>query len=279
MSSPGIVRRFWWGANQHARLAVTCLGVLAALATTATAGFLGDAAPRETGPSGRQTAVHRGDSFEVTVHTVSDVDLFEGVEPATGLFFHAQVVGVGRIADCWLAESRATAQNLLRGKTVRLTVKKDVDPGSDRIAVDVQLPNGLDYAQTIVHDGMAPADASTRDELAQVETVARQEHRGLWAAACTRIETTTSSAPSSSTPSPTTTTTTTTTPAPESSEPPSSEPEPTHTTSPPPDDDSWDDIWLGKVCFKEGARRTAANGNEMVCARNGKNQLRWRRAD
>lgn len=254
-----------------------CLGVLTALATTAAAGFLGDTSPRERGPSGRDTAVHRGDSFEVIVHTVSDVDLFEGVEPATGLPFHARVTGLGRIADCWLAESRATAQNLLRGKTVRLTVKKDVDPGSDRIAVDVQLPNGLDYAQTIVHDGMAPADVSTRDELAQVETVARQENRGLWAAACIRIETTTS-APSSSTPSPTTTTTTTTTSVPESSAPRPSAPRPTLTSSPPPDD-SFDHIWLGKLCFKEGARRKAANGDEMVCARNGKNQLRWRRAD
>lgn len=254
-----------------------CLGVLTALATTAAAGFLGDPAPQQSVPDAGRGVVHRGDSFEVTVHTVSDVDLFEGVEPATGLFFHAQVVGVGRIADCWLPESRATAQNLLRGKTVRLTVKKDVDSDSDRIAVDVQLPNGLDYAQTLVHDGMAPADPSSRDELAAVETVARKENRGLWAAACTRIETAPSTTTSSSTPAPTTTTTTTppvittetTAPRP---------PKPPVTTTPP--DDEWDDdIWLGKICFKEGARRTSPNGEEMVCARNGRNQLRWRRAD
>ncbi|MEU0881451.1 thermonuclease family protein [Lentzea sp. NPDC005914] len=276
MPSPGIVRRSWWGAQQHTRVAVMCLGVLTALATTAAAGFLGGTAPRAHGPAGPDTAMHRGDSFEVTVHAVSDVDLFEGMEPASGVLFHARVAGVGRIADCWLAESRATAQNLLRGKTVRLTVKKDVDPDSDRIVVDVQLPNGLDYAQTLVHDGMAPADVSTRDELAQVETVARQEHRGLWASACLRIETATS-APPSTTSAPATTTTTTTTPTPESSEPPPSSRVTPTTTSPP--DDSWDDVWLGKACFKEGARRKAANGNEMVCARNGKNQLRWRRAD
>lgn len=254
-----------------------CLGVLTALATTAAAGFLGDPAPQQRVPDAGRGAVHRGDSFEVTVHTVSDVDLFEGMEPATGLMFPARVVGVGRIADCWLPESRATAQNLLRGKTVRLTVKKDIEAEGDRIAVDVQLPNGLDYAQTLVHEGMAPADPSSRDELAAVETAARQENRGLWAAACTRIETATSSAPSSSTPSLTTTTTTPTpTSTTESSAPPP--PKPPVTTTPP--DDEWDDgIWLGKICFREGARRTAPNGEEMVCARNGRNQLRWRRAD
>lgn len=257
---------------------MTCLGVLTALATTAAAGFLGGTTPQQRGPAGADTtAMHRGDSFEVTVRTVSDVDLFEGVEPASGVLFRARVAGVGRIADCWLAQSRDTAQNLLSGKIVRLTVKKDVDPDSDRIVVDVQLPNGLDYAQTLVHDGMAPADVATRDELAQVETVARHEHRGLWASACTQIVSTTSSPISSSTPAPTTTTTSST---PESSapEPPTSQvPAPTTTT--PESDDSWDDIWLGKTCFKEGARRKAANGNEMVCVRNGKNQLRWRRAD
>lgn len=258
-----------------------CLGVLAALATTGAAGFIGDAGPhaREEAKSG--TTVHRGDSFEVTVHTVSDVDLFEGVEPATGLFFDARVAGLRRIADCWLAESRATAQNLLRGKTVRLTVKNDVDPGNEVIAVDVRLPNGADYAQTIVHDGVARADVSARDELASVESAARQERRGLWAAECVSdvVPTSSSSTSSSATPTTTTTTTTTTTvPAPESSAPPP--PSPT-VTSPPPsdDDDAWDDIRLGKMCFKEGARRTNRDGQEMVCTRNGRNQLRWRRAD
>lgn len=255
-----------------------CLGVFTALATTAAAGFLGDPAPQQSvSDAGRGTA-HRGDSFEVTVHTVSDVDRFDGVEPATGLIFHARVVGVGRIADCWLPESRATAQNLLRGKTVRLTVKKDVDSESDRIAVDVQLPNGLDYAQTLVHDGMAPADPSSRDELAAVETVARQENRGLWAAACTRIETATSTTTSTSTTAPTTTTTTTT-PTPTTTEPSAPRPPKPPVTTTPPDDDESDGIWLGKICFKEGARRTAPNGEEMVCTRNGRNQLRWRRAD
>lgn len=256
-----------------------CLGVLTALVTTGAAGFVGDADPQAREKAKTGTAVHRGDSFEVTVHTVSDVDLFEGVESATGLFFDARVAGLRRVADCWLAESRATAQNLLRGKTVRLTVKNDVDPGNDVIAVDVRLPNGADYAQTIVHDGVARADVAARDELASVESAARQERRGLWAAECVSdVVTTTPSSTTSSSTSTTTTTTTTTAPAPESSAPPP--PSPT-ITSPPPsdDDDAWDDIWLGKMCFKEGARRTNRNGEEMVCTRNGRNQLRWRRAD
>ncbi|MET8764950.1 thermonuclease family protein [Lentzea sp. NPDC004782] len=271
--SPGPVRRFWWGANQRARIAVLCLGVLTALATTGAAGFLGAPPPREHGNAGHDTAVHRGDSFEVTVHTVSDVDVFDGVEAATGLVFHARVAGVGRIADCWLPQSLATAQTLLRDKTVRLTVRKDVDSDSDRIVVDVRLPDGADYAQTIVHDGMAPADLSSRDELGPVEYAARQEQRGLWAAACTRIEAagTTSSSPSSSSEVPATTTTTA---PPVSSEPP--RPPEVTTTTP---DDSWTNLWLGKMCLKEGARKTGPNGQELVCARNAKGQLRWRRAD
>jgi endonuclease YncB( thermonuclease family) len=258
-----------------------CLGVLTVLVTTGAAGFVGgDTGPRKREEAGRAPTVHRGDSFEVTVHTVSDVDLFEGVELATGLSFDARVAGLRRVADCWLAESRTTAQNLLRGKTVRLTVKNDVDPGADLIAVDVQLPNGVDYARTIVQDGVARADPAARDELAPVESAARQERRGLWAADCILDSSTAtpSSTPSSSTPAPTTTTTTTTT-APEPSAPP--RPTLSLTPLPPPssDDDEWDGILLGKVCFKEGARRTNRDGEEMVCTRNGRNQLRWRRAD
>ncbi|MGW4209197.1 thermonuclease family protein [Lentzea sp. NPDC004789] len=273
---PGFVRRFWWGAHQHTRIAVLCGGVVVALAATGAAGFLGDPPPREHATAGHDTGVHRGDSFEVTVQTVSEVDVFDGLEPATGLQFHARVAGVGRIADCWLPQSLATAQTLLRGKTVRLTVKKDVDPDSDRIVVDVRLPDGQDYAQTIVHDGMAPADVSSRDELGPVEYAARQENRGLWAAACTRIEAagTTSIAPSSTSESPSTTTTTA---APESSEPPRP-PEPPEVTTTTPDD-SWTNLWLGKMCLKEGAHKTGPNGQELVCARNAKGQLRWRRAD
>ncbi|MET9629679.1 thermonuclease family protein [Lentzea sp. NPDC006480] len=250
------------------------LGVLAALATTVAAGFAGGANPQQRVDAGADP-MRRGDSFEVTVHMVSDVDLFEGVEPASGVLFRARVAGIGRIADCWLAESRATAQNLLRGKMVRLTVKKDVDSDSDRIVVDVQLPDGADYANTLVHDGMAPADVSTRDELAQVETVARQEHRGLWASSCLRIVSTTSSVPASSTTTTTTTTaTTTTTPETSTRKPP---PRPPVTSVEPPPDPP-DDFWLGKICFKEGAKRKAAGGGELVCARSG-TKLRWRRAD
>ncbi|MCP2201012.1 nuclease homologue [Lentzea flava] len=253
-----------------------CLGVVTALVTTAAAGLLDNAQPRQHGDAGLDTAVHRGDSFEVTVHTVSDVDLFEGVEPATGVFFDARVAGLRRIADCWLAESRATAQNLLLGKTVRLTVKKDVDADSNRIAVDVRLPNGEDYARTIVHDGVARADLTSRDELAPVESSARQERRGLWAASCLTNEMPTSSTTtSSSTP---TTTTTTSTPEP-STPPPPPPPVTTTTTTTTTPFDEIDNIWPGKICFKEGARRTTSNGEEMVCARNGRNNLRWRRAD
>jgi hypothetical protein len=251
------------------------LGVLTALATTGAAGFLSDDAPRNS--AGPQAAPQRGDSFEVTVHTVSDVDLFEGMEPATGLSFHGRVAGVVRSAECWLAESRAAAQNLLVGKSVRLTVRKGGVSTDDRIAVDVRLPDGADYAQTVVGDGVVTADLSARDELAPVESAAREQRRGLWASGCAPGATTTSSAPSSSSSSPAPTTTTTTTPAPETSEP--LPPEPSVPDTPPTHDTTWTGIPLGRTCFEEGARKKAPNGDEMVCARNGKNQLRWRRAD
>jgi endonuclease YncB( thermonuclease family) len=281
---PGPVRRLWWRTPQPARLAIMCLGVLSALVTTGAAGFLGDDLPRAPGNSGIE-AVHRGDAFEVTVHTVSDVDLFEGVEPATGVFFHAQVAGIRRISNCWLAESRDSAQNLLRGKTVWLTVKKDGGSGTNEIPVDVKLPDGADYAQTVVHDGAATADMSTRGELMSVEAAARVERRGVWATACApgAVPATPSSTPSSSSSSsssPVPTTTTTAAPVPTSS-PESSPAPPVTTTSSPPsdDDDEWIVARLGKPCLIEGARRTSPKGSELTCSRDGKDRLRWRRAD
>lgn len=250
------------------------LGVLTALATTGAAGFMSadvpgkDAEPRE--------ALHRGDSFEVTVHSVSDVDRFEGMEPATGLFFQARVAGVRPAGQCWLSESLAAAQNLLLGKNVRLTVRKDAGSGDDRIAVDVRLPDGADYAQTVVGEGVVTADLSARDELAPVESAARQQHRGLWSVGCAPGVETTSSTPSSTSSSPAPTTTTTTQPAPETSEP--SGPEETETTTTT-SETTLTGILLGRRCFEEGARKKSPSGEEMVCARNGKNQLRWRRAD
>ncbi len=260
------------------------LGVLTVLATTGAAGVIGGADrqdPREARPD---VAVHRGDDFEVTVRSVSDVDSFEGSEPATGLSFHAKVAGINLITQCWLAESRATAEKLLLGKTVWLTVKKDAISGDDEIAVDVRLPDGADYGQAVVHAGMATADMSTRGELLSVEATARVERRGVWAASCApgAVTATSSSAPTSTTTTaPTTTTTTTVPPTTETSEepppPPSSSPD-----RPLPDDDDekeWVDARLGKLCFIEGARRTSPGGTELICARNNRNVLRWRRAD
>lgn len=280
-SRPGAVRRFWWRTSRRTRLATACLGAVAALATTGAVGFSGGEFPQQRGSGGLDEAASRGDSLEVTVHTVSDVDLFEGAEPATGLSFRARIAGLRRMTDCWVAESRATAQDLLRGRNVRLVVRNDDDiSGNDRIAVDVQLPDGTDYARTIVRDGVARADPSARGELVPVEDMAREERRGLWAAGCvpSEVVVTTSSTPSSSSASPSTTTTAPTTSTTESSTRPKPSRPPTTSSSPPPDDE-WDDDRLGKFCLIEGSRRTTEDGNEMVCARNGKNQLRWRRAD
>jgi endonuclease YncB( thermonuclease family) len=257
-----------------------CLGVFIALVTTGAAGFLGDEFPREHRNSAVE-ALHRGDAFEVTVHTVSDVDLFEGVEPATGLYFHAQVAGIRRISDCWRTESRDSAQNLLRGKTVWLTVKKDGGSGNNEFPVDVKLPDGADYAQTVVRDGAATADMSTRGELVSVEAAARVERRGVWAAACApgAVTATPSSTPSSSS-SPAPTTTTTTAPVPTSSPESPSTPPVTTTSSPPSDDDEeWMIARQGKPCLIEGARRTSPKGNVLICSRDGNDRLRWRRAD
>jgi endonuclease YncB( thermonuclease family) len=251
-----------------------CLGVVTTVVTTGAAGLLGDELPLGRGRAGLEAVVQRGDAFEVTVYTVSGVDAFEAMEPATGFFFEAHVHGVRRSADCWLDESRATAQELLGGKKVRLTVKKEGASGSDRISVDVRLPDGTDYAQTVVSRGVALADLPARDELGTVESAARRERRGLWAAGCVPDEATAtpSSAPSSSVSS--AASTTTTAPSTTVSSAPASSAPVTSTSSAPPDD-----ARIGKFCLIEGSRRTSPNGREIVCARNEKNQLRWRRAE
>ncbi|MET9628900.1 hypothetical protein ABZX92_15690 [Lentzea sp. NPDC006480] len=254
---------------------MTCLGVVTAVATTGAVGFAGEVLPQDYRRAGPEAAVHRGDSFEAVVRTVSDVDSFDGVEPVTGLSFRAHVAGLLH-AGCRSPESREAAQNLLLGRNVRLVVRKDGGFDSEVMTVDVVLPDGTDYARTIVHGGWAPADLMARDDLAIVDSSARQEHRGLWAVSCatdeqTTVTTTGSGESSSSVPTTTTTAATTTT----EPDPPSS---PVVTsTSPPSRDGSWLDVLLGRPCYVEGARRTSANGDEMVCERNGRDQLRWRR--
>lgn len=276
----GAIRLSWWRAKQHARIAVAGLGVLIALATTAAVGFAGGASPGDRGSAGLGPAVHGGDSLDVTVQTVSEVDLFEGVESATGLSFHARVSGLRRVDGCWLTESREIARSLLRGKNVRLTVKRGGGAGSDRIMVDVRLPDGSDYASTVVHEGVVRADLTAREELAPDESSARQERVGLWAAGCATDQpsATPSVQPSSSTQDtstvPPSAPTTTTVEAPPAPVPPSSEPPATSTSSEPPADDR-----VGRPCLIEGMRTTSPKGNELVCARNAKNQLRWRRVE
>ena len=274
--SPGIARRLWWRTNQPARVAIMGLGVVTALATTGAAGFIGGADRQDPANARPDVAMHRGDDFEVTVRSVSDVDSFEGIEPATGLSFHAKVAGIHLIAQCRLTESRAIAENLLLGKTVWLTVKKDGVSGDDEIAVDVRLPDGADYGQTVVHDGMATADMATRGELLSVEAAARVERRGVWAASCApgAVTASSSSAPTSTTTTapPTTTTTTTAPPTTETSEEPPLPPSRSLERPPASDDDEWIDARQGRLCFIEGARRTSPGGNN-------KNVLRWRRAD
>lgn len=267
--SPGVVRRFWWRSGPGARLAVAGLGIVTTVATAGVVTFAGDAFPAGRGRSGLEQAVHGGDSVEVTVREVSEVDSFEAVEPATGLLFRARVAGVRQISDCRLAESRDAARDLLLGKEVRLLVRRDSDAG--QLVADVVLPDGRDYARTVVRDGVAQADPAAREELAPVESAARQDRRGLWAVACPAGETTTTSATSSSAAS--TTATTTTVPATTESSPPSPP-----ASSSPPSDDSWIDVLTGNRCAAEGDRRTTITGKEMVCVRTDKGELRWRRA-
>ncbi|WP_156213306.1 thermonuclease family protein [Lentzea aerocolonigenes] len=249
------------------------MSVVTTVATTGAVTFAGDAFPGGRGSSGLEQTVHRGDAVEVTVREVSEVDSFEAVEPATGVFFRARVAGVRRLADCRLAESRAVARNLLLGKGVRLLVRRDGASGSDQIVADVVLPDGRDYARTVVHDGVAEADLATREELAPVETDARRDRRGLWATSCPSVETTTN-APSSSATSTTTTTTTVPATTESSSQPPPSPP--VSSSSAPPDGPLI--VVRGGRCTTEGERGTTITGNEMVCTRTDKDELRWRRA-
>ncbi|MFJ5986246.1 hypothetical protein [Lentzea sp. NPDC092896] len=274
-AAAGIVRRFWWRTSQPARLAIGCFGVVTVLAATGAVAFSGDALSRERGNAGLEASGFRGDSIQVTVREVTEVDLFEGAEPITGRVVRARVAGLRPAAGCWVAESRATAQDLLRGKDVRLVVRRD--DASDRILVDVELPDGTDYARTVVSGGVVQADLAARGELAPDESGARLGRVGLWAAGCApgAVTSASSTPPSSSAPSSSTTTVVTTTT--ETSTPPPPPPPPPTTTSAP--DEQWDDSRLGKFCLIEGARRTTKDGYEIVCSRNGKNQLRWRRGD
>ncbi|RDI34919.1 thermonuclease family protein [Lentzea flaviverrucosa] len=280
-TSPGIVRRFWWRSGQRTRLAIACTGVLGALAVTGAAGFSGAAGPADRGGPG--VAVHRGDSFEVTVRAVSGVDLFEGVEPDTGRAFGARVAGVSA-APCWQSQSLAVAENLLRGKKVRLTVKKDGDTGTDRLLVDVELPDGTDYARTVVDEGTASADVAARGELGPVESAARLQRRGLWAGGCTgyrddALATPSSTPQTSSTTTPVPATTTTTPPPVPTTTVEEPAPQPPPTTTEEPGDDEWLARFEGKRCLLEGTRRTSPKGTEIVCTRGPRGQLRWQRAD
>ncbi|GGM88081.1 hypothetical protein GCM10011609_26020 [Lentzea pudingi] len=276
LTRPGIVRRLWWRSGQGPRLAVAGLSVITTVAATGAVTFGGDAFPVARGSSGLEQSARGGDSVEATVREVSEVDSFEGVEPDTGLPFRARVAGVRRDTDCWLAESRAAARELLLGKEVRLLVRRDGTSGGDQVVVDVVLPDGRDYARTVVRDGAAPADPSSREELAPVEAAARQDRRGRWAAGCEVVETPVSSAPSSTAPSTSTTTTTvpvTTTEA--SPQPSSSPPSPTSSSQA---DGPRPAALAGTRCDREGERGTTIAGRELVCTRNDKGELRWRRA-
>src|SRR5688500_16374200 len=75
-AATGSVRRFWWRTSQPARLAIGCFGVVTALAATGAVAFSGDGFPRERGGAGLEASEYRGDSIQVTVNVVSDVDLF-----------------------------------------------------------------------------------------------------------------------------------------------------------------------------------------------------------
>ncbi|MDX8052289.1 hypothetical protein SK571_23125 [Lentzea sp. BCCO 10_0798] len=252
------------------------MSVVTTVATTGAIAFNGVAVPGMRGSSDLEANLRRGDSVQVTVHEVSEVDSFEGAEPGTGLLVRARVAGVRRVGDCWQAESRAAARNLLLGKEVRLVIRRDDSSGSDHVMVDVLLPNGDDYARTVVLDGAASADPSIREDLAPVESDARHERRGVWATTCdpAGTEVTATGAPSTS--AQTTTITATTVPALTESPPP---PSSSVTRSSTPPDDLRVDVLRGRRCASEGERRTSIIGGEMVCARNEKDELRWRRAE
>lgn len=274
LTRPGIVRRLWWRSAQGPRLAVAGLSVITTVAATGVVTFGGDAFPLARGSSGLEQSARGGDSVEATVRVVSEVDSFEGVEPGTGLPFRARVAGVRRITDCWLAESRAAARELLLGKEVRLLVRRDGTSGGDQVVVDVVLPDGRDYARTVVQDGVAPADPSSREELVPVESAARQDRRGRWAARCEVTETPVSSAPSSTAPS--TSTTTTTAPVTTESSPAPTSSSPSLTTSSKADGPR-PVVLAGARCDQEGDLGTTITGRELVCTRNGNGELRWRR--
>jgi hypothetical protein len=286
-NDPGALRRLWWRSAQGHRLTAACLGVLLSLAGTSLTLFGGESLPEpRTADQFTVSVTPRPGDPEITVESVSEVDLFDGLDTATGDLVAVRVAGVRSAAPCAADGSLAFARKTLEGKKVRLVLGGNAMPAPDgRLAAKVLLPDGQDLALQLLTAGAALALAqadSDGQRLVSAETDARQNHRGLWAGSCAppQTHTSTDGGPSS------TITTTSATRESGSSTVRTPDPtwvpaKPTTTTATataisPPLDDIQRGVKVGDACSSQGALGITDEGQNAECRRKGSQEgFRW----
>jgi hypothetical protein len=284
-NEPGVLRRFWWRGTQKRRLVVVSASALVSLAGTGLVVTGGGHASPTPAVAARipvittskqattSTSVGPADQVDqvVAVRTVSAVDLFDGIDTASGDLIRARVVDIRSAAPCWQAESLDFARDALVGKEVRLVVSARGLAPDGRLPARVRLAGGQDFALTALTAGAALAGTGVGPELLGAESGARANHRGLWASGCQS----TSQDPSASSTAVPTTTATSTAPRPTQTTVPTSVPaDPTTTT--PPADDVQRDVQKGQPCAPEGAKGIDRSGREVTCTATLVRGLRWR---
>lgn len=269
-NEPGALRRFWWCGTQRRRLAVVGTGTLLSLVGTCLVLLGGGQAPSPLPlaarfpPSATPTPVDPA----VAVRAVSAVDLFEGVDTASGDPVRVRVVGLRSAAPCWQAESAAFARDAVLGKEVGLVVSTQGRTSDGRLAAHVRLPGGEDYALAAVSAGAALVGAEVSPELLAAESGARANHLGLWADSCAAGQ---EEGPSSTGELPTVTSDPTRSPD-ETTEPTSAPTDPPTTTEP---EEPRQGARQGRPCSPEGALGTGRDGRELTCAPTPARGLRW----
>lgn len=266
-STPGAVRRWWWGASQRTRLATVGAGTVAGMAACVLALSSIQTAPYldafgltdDSAPSQPVAAASIPRDEVVTIVSLAAVDALDGVDHANHPVL-LRVPGIRSVPPCWAGPALDSAGELVRGKQVTLSDLGEVEAG--RVAARIRLPDGRDYAQAVVSAGAATA-ADGELALAKDQSEAQQAHQGVWGATCVPAGTGKPPPPPSK---PRPTSSTSPTPPPASSGPP---------TTPP--DGVQHNVRQGAQCSPEGALGLTARGQVLVCAMGVDGKTRWRK--
>ena len=88
-----------------------------------------------------------------------------------------RVIGLAAPGECWAQAATEFATTTLAGKRITLqSVSGD--------QVNIGLPDGSDYAETALRNGMARAESTANSALTSAEAVAKQAGLGLWGGEC-----------------------------------------------------------------------------------------------